>query len=157
MRSAAQRGLDPSAIREAFKAYVRGIQTHTRRNQWRKGVYGRVAQRQNPAMSEPLQYACDEHGWCDYKPCPKCQERNLIGCDAGLDALFEKYVAADTEARELERAWRESSTAFQAADHCSLMAWKEYKATKDRKAANAPHEPRGADDMKQPIMPPVER
>jgi hypothetical protein len=24
-------------------------------------------------MSEPLQFACDEHGWCDFTPCPKCQ------------------------------------------------------------------------------------
>lgn len=26
-------------------------------------------------MSEPLQYACDEHGWCGFKRCPECQKR----------------------------------------------------------------------------------
>lgn len=24
-------------------------------------------------MSDRLQYACDEHGWCGFTPCPKCQ------------------------------------------------------------------------------------
>ena len=27
-------------------------------------------------MSERLQYSCDEHGWCDYKPCPQCHPPN---------------------------------------------------------------------------------
>ena len=66
----------------------------------------------------------------------KPREQGELRSKELLDALFEKYVAADTEARELERAWRESSTAFQAADHRSLIAWKEYKAAKDQQASN---------------------
>jgi hypothetical protein len=34
-------------------------------------------------MSERLQYACDEHGWCDYTPCPKCQAQSELSATAG--------------------------------------------------------------------------
>jgi hypothetical protein len=29
-------------------------------------------------MSDKLQYACDEHGWDGFTPCPKCQPKNLV-------------------------------------------------------------------------------
>lgn len=34
-------------------------------------------------MNERLQYACDEHGWCDFSPCPKCKPKSELPAPAG--------------------------------------------------------------------------
>ena len=56
---------------------------------------------------------------------------------AGLEALFEQYVAADMEAREISERLLTESRAFQEADRRQLEAWKKYKAAKDQCASNA--------------------
>ena len=60
-------------------------------------------------MSEPLQYACDEHGWCDFRPCPKCVI--AITNTPRTDAQYKEYARRDNDvkcvdidfARQLER------------------------------------------------------
>ncbi len=34
-------------------------------------------------MSERLQYACDEHGWCDFSPCPQCPAPSSFAATSG--------------------------------------------------------------------------
>ena len=59
-------------------------------------------------MSEPLQYACDEHGWCDFRPCPKCviAITNTPRTDAEEKRFpiggYTQWIKADF-ARQLER------------------------------------------------------
>lgn len=50
-------------------------------------------------MSEPLQFACDEHGWCDYKPCPTCHPESSFAAPTGLEPA--------TETPRTMRCWRD--------------------------------------------------
>jgi hypothetical protein len=49
-----------------------------------------------------------------------------------LSALFDDYVAAGRDVRELENKWRESNIDFQLAEERMLCAWQKYKFEKNR-------------------------
>lgn len=46
-------------------------------------------------MSERLQYACDEHGWCDYSPCPQCPAPSSFAGTAG--SALASYIQRQEE------------------------------------------------------------
>jgi hypothetical protein len=59
-----------------------------------------------------------------------------VASSALLAALFEKYVTADTEAREICEELQKSSIAFNDACARRDAAWEEYNNTKKQSAAN---------------------
>lgn len=60
-------------------------------------------------MSERLQYACDEHGWCDYEPCPKCPKpKSSISVNVPKE-LFSWLVEYSIELRGAW-SWKANST-----------------------------------------------
>lgn len=54
----------------------------------------------------------------------------LISGEDSLDALFQQYISADVEAREIHKNLMNQSGAFQCADRRQLEAWKKYSAAK---------------------------
>jgi arsenate reductase-like glutaredoxin family protein len=67
----------------------------------------------------------------------KAKPASSFAAPTGLDALFEKYVTADTEAREICEELQKSSRAFN--DACSRRdaAWEEYNNAKKQSASNS--------------------
>ncbi len=64
------------------------------------------------------------------------QERVAVGSGDLLDALFEQYVTADTEARGICDRMMAENRAFKDAEGRRDEAWEKYRTAKNESASN---------------------
>lgn len=102
--------------------------------------------RERSAMSEPLQYACDEHDYQGFSPCPTCKAQSSFAAPSGLARwwIAERCCWARNTILVEARSKAEAQAKLDAGEgeitDVSYYAIKRARVIREDKAPNAPGE-----------------